>query len=211
MTRLLGFILLAACGEAEIVDRIAVSVGRQVITEDQIREEILVTDFLNREKTPVTPEAKKKAAERLIEQTLVKREMEISRYPVPELSEADQSLSAIRTQYGGGQALEDALRAAGITVDELKRHLWWQITVLRFIDYRFRPGVQVSDAEIQTYYNQDAEKLRARGVTPIPSLDDSRERIEQLLTQQRADEALDRWMGDTRTQVEIRYHAEAFE
>jgi len=43
-------------------------------------------------------------------------------------------------------------------------------------------------------------------VNPIPSLDDSRDQIEEILTQKRIDQLLDGWMADTRKQVAVAYH-----
>ena len=196
---------------AEIIDRIAVSVGNQVITEDQINEEIRVTALLNRAQVDLSSAEKKKAAERLIEQVLMKRDMDFTHYPLPEISDSDESLKNIESEYAKDGEFQKALQDYGITEDDLRRHLWWQLTVLRFIDYRFRPAIQLPEADIKRYYEQEAAKLREQGVKEIPSFEDSREKIEQTMTQQRIDQALDRWLGDTRTQVEIRYRAGAFQ
>ncbi len=56
-------------------------------------EEVRVTAFLNREKVDLGAEARKQAADRLIEQALIKREMDLSHYPLPELSDAGESLA----------------------------------------------------------------------------------------------------------------------
>ena len=196
---------------AEIIDRIAVSVGNQVITQDQIGEEIRVTAFLNHEKPDMSPVQKRRAAERLVEQTLIRREIDLSKYPLPPMSDAEQSLEKMQAQFGSDTAFEEAVQKGGIKEKDLLSHLWWQLAVLRFIDYRFRPGVQVKDADVEAYYVALVEKWKQQGVDPIPSLDDSRAKIEEILEQQRIDQALDRWLGDTRTQVEIRYHSGAFE
>ena len=45
---------------------------------------------------------------------------------------------------------------------------------------------------------------------PIPTLAESRSDIEKILTQERVDQAVDRWLGDARTQVDIVYRKEAF-
>jgi hypothetical protein len=201
----------AGGARTEIIDRIAVSVGNQVITEDQISEEIRVTAFLNREKPDLSAAQKRRAVERLIEQTLIRREIDFSKYPVPPVSDADQALEKIRAQYANDAAFEEALKGCGMTEKDLRNHLWWQLAVLRFIDYRFRPGIQIKDAEVAAYYQQQVEKWQHEGVQPIPTLDDSRTKIEEILTQKGVDQALDRWLGDTRTQVEIRYHSGAFE
>jgi hypothetical protein len=196
---------------AEIIDRIAISVGNQVITESQIEEEIRLTAFLNQEKLDLDSEAKKKAAGRLIEQTLVKREMEFSRYPLPELSDVGQSLDALKARYKTEAEYRQALETYGISEDGLRRRLWWQATFLRFTDYRFRPGIQIPDADVQTYYRQQLDKWKLEGIEPVPSLVDVRASIEQTLTEQRIDQAMDRWLADTRTQVAIRFHDEALQ
>jgi hypothetical protein len=204
---LLGFWNLSA----EIIDRIAISVGNLVITESQIDEEIRLTAFLNQEPVNLDNAERKKAAARLIEQTLIRREMEFSRYPLPPLSDAAKSLETLKNRYKTEAEYRQALDEYGISEDALKRRLWWQATFLRFIDYRFRPGIQVPDADVQAYYQQELDKWKQEGIQPVPSLDDVRASIEQTLTEQRIDQELDRWLADTRTQVAIRFHDEALE
>jgi peptidyl-prolyl cis-trans isomerase SurA len=87
--------------------------------------------------------------------------------------------------------------------------LWWQLTLLRFIDYRFRPGIQILDSEVRAYYEQQLPEFRQEGSKPAPELSEVRSQITELLTQQRIDESLDRWLADTRLQVAIHYHDEA--
>ena len=190
---------------AEIIDRIVITVDNQVVTQSQIGEEIRVTAFLNREKLDLSPAAKKQAGARLIEQALIKREMDLSRYPLPELSDAGESLQSVKAMYPSATAFNDALQSYGITVDELTRRLWWQLTLLRFIDYRFRPGIQIPSADVQAYYRQQVSEWEQKGTKPIPTLEESRDQIEELLTQKRIDQALDQWIKDTRNQVTITY------
>jgi hypothetical protein len=190
---------------AEIIDRIVITVDNQVVTQSQIDEEIRVTAFLNREKLDLSPAAKKQAAARLIEQALIKREMDLSRYPLPELSDAGESLQSVKAMYPSVTAFNDALQSYGVTVDELTRRLWWQLTLLRFIDYRFRPGIQIPPADVQAYYRQQVSEWGQKGTKPIPTLEESRDQIEEILTQRRIDQALDQWIKDTRNQVTITY------
>jgi hypothetical protein len=196
---------------AEIIDRIAISVGNQIITESQIDEEIRLTAFLNQEKLDLDNAERKKAAARLIEQTLVRREMEFSHYPLPPLSDAARSLETLKTRDKTEAEYQQELDAYGITEEGLKRRLWWQATFLRFIDYRFRPGIQIPDADVQASYQKQLDKWKQDGIQPLPSLEDVRASIEQNLTEQRIDQELDRWLADTRTQVAIRFHDEALQ
>jgi hypothetical protein len=198
-------LIFSATLSGEIIDRIAIAVANQVITESQIDEDIRVTAFLNRETADLTLAAKREAAGRLIEQALVKREMDLSRYPVPELSAADASLEKLKAMYPSEADFNAALESYGVTLDDLKRRLRWQLTFLRFIDYRFRPGIRIPAADVQAYYRQQISQWQQKGTNPIPTLEASRDQIEEILTQQRIDQALDQWIGDTKKQIAINY------
>ena len=206
----LALAVLALTATAEIIDRIAVSVGNQVITEDQVNDEIRVTAFLNHDQPDLTPAEKRKAAERLVEQTLIRREMALTHYPIPPLFDADAKMKEIEAGYPNRDAFLKALQQYGISEDDLRQRLWWQATLLKFIDERFRPTVQLSNAEIRQYYREQVQKWREQHVSPIPTFEESRSAMEQALMEERVDQALDRWLGDARTQVDIRYRKEAF-
>jgi peptidyl-prolyl cis-trans isomerase SurA len=205
--------LLAAGGcallGADVIDRIAITVANQVITASQIDEEVRVTAFLNHEKLDLSLPEKKASAGRLIDQALIKREMDLSRYPLPALSDADSAFKDFQSRYPDRTAFDAGLLDYGITEGALKEHLRWQLTVLRFIDYRFRPGIQIPDEDVQSYYRQELLKWREQGLQPIPSLEDKRAQIEEILTQQQIDQSLDQWLADARKQATIRYLDEA--
>jgi hypothetical protein len=202
--------LVAACImlHSAIIDRIAVSIGNQVITDQQIEEEVRVTEFQNSDALDLSVPKRKQAAERLIEQTLIKREMDLSRYPLPDQKEAEASLDYIRAQYPSPAEFEARLKMYDVTEDQLRQHLWWQVTVLRFIDFRFRPGVQVPEQDLKDEYRKQVEKQQREGGPPIPPYNEARATVEEKLTEERVDQAVDRWLGDARTQVAIRYHEE---
>src|SRR5579864_7585149 len=98
----------------DIIDRVAVSVGNQVITEGQIDEEIRITAFLNREKVDLSAASKKAEAELLVQQTLMKREMDLSHYRLPDTTEAAESLAGIKQEYSSKGQFQQALKDYGI-------------------------------------------------------------------------------------------------
>lgn len=210
VARILLLSVLAGCMPvpAEIIDRIAISVGNQVITERQIDEEIRLTAFLNHEPLDLSQAQRKKAGARLIEQALVRRDMEFSRYPLPEPTEAEKSLRQVKAGYVSEAEYGRAFRDYGIDGDGLTRRLLWQLTLLRFVDYRFRPGIQIPDPDVKAYYEHEIEKWKKES-GQVPPLEEVRGNIEEILTEQRIDQALDRWMNETREQVSVRYLDEA--
>jgi hypothetical protein len=204
-------ILLISAAPAEIIDRIAVTIGDRVITEQQLIHEIRIAAFLNRNTPDLSAAAKRAAAERLIKQELIRREMESTHYPMPEKGEADPLEQQIVGQYGGEAKYVAGLQEYELTRDDVHEELWWQLTTLRFIDYRFKPAVNVPRAAIESYYNQQVGKWKAQGQREIPSLADSHDSIERILTAEQVDHALDAWLGEARKQLNVSYRKDAFE
>ena len=63
------------------MDRVAASVGIKVITDSEIDLRIRLTAFQNDEKPELSVAARRIAVERLIDQKLVEREMDVGHYP----------------------------------------------------------------------------------------------------------------------------------
>lgn len=207
------FSLLAATARAVIIDRIAVTLDNQAITASEIILEIRITAFLNGDALDFSPDARRKAANRLVEQKLIRREMQVGRYTSPSPEEVEPMLNEIRAQrFPGAGEYGEALAKYGISEEELKSHLLWQLTLLHFIEIRFRPAVEVTDAQIQAYFNQNLAELQKRaGTSRKLTLDDLRDQIRGILTEQGADKQLDEWLAEARKRTRIEFHEEAFQ
>jgi hypothetical protein len=208
--RLLALFFCNLLLSAELLDRVAVTVGTRVITESELLEEIRLDSFLNGQKPQFDLKSKREAADRLIEQKLIRKEMESGSYPSPSLEEADTMIENLRkTRAHDNQAeFGPLLSAAGITLDELKSHLVWGLTLSHFIDVRFRPAVQVSNRDIARYFEQKVLP-NSKGPTK-PDLDSMRAQIEQTIAAERSDQQLDAWLKDTRAHTAIVYRNEVF-
>lgn len=129
---------------AVIVDRIAVAVGNRAIKESQIDSEIRLTAFLNGDALDFSAASKRKAADRLIDQTNIRAEMAKGSYPAPSDPEVNAVLTKIKqARFPKNGDYEQALQNYGTTEQELKTHIAWQLQVLRFIDLRFLPAARV--------------------------------------------------------------------
>ena len=206
-------ILLLPPAIAEIIDRIAVTVENQVITESEIMHEIRLTAFLNGEKLDFSPDAKRKAAGRLVEQKLIRREIDLGRYVQPDPAEVEPVLKQVLAQrFQTPQQYQDALKEYGITEEDLKAHLLWQTTLVRFIDVRFRPGVQVSDEEVRQYVAKEFPALQKQaGAGDYTDLDGVRQKIEQAIVAQKIDQQMDQWLEETKKRTRIEYRPEVFQ
>jgi hypothetical protein len=204
---------VAPAGRAEIIDRIAVSIGNSVITTSELDREIRVTAFQNGEKPDFSPAHRREVAERMVDQQLIRREMDLSSYPLPDPMEAEPLLEQLRmSRYPSNAEFQKALADYGITEQDVKDELLRQLTLLRFIEGRFRPGVHVSEQEIEDYFEKQI-KPSAQSSNPAqpPTLENFRNRIEESLAEKRTDQEVENWLADVRKRTEIVFHQGVFE
>ena len=212
----LGAVLLLAALPslltAEIVDRIAVSVGNAVITTSDLDRQIRLSAFLSGTTPVFTAAAKRQMADRMVEQALIRKELESSRYPVPTLQEIEPEYQAFRARhYPDPAVFAQALQKAGITEQDLKQELVWQQAFTQFLDVRFRPGAQVTDADIEKYFNDVVAPLARQAHPGQPvNLADYRHEIEAKLSGDRANDEMDRWLTEVKRRTQIVFHDEAF-
>jgi hypothetical protein len=165
----------------EIIDRIAITIGRQVITELQIDEELRVTALLNHQPIARDAQARRAAADRLIEQLLIKHEMELSHYPLPNSGELENYLQQVRADFGSDAQLHQALATYHVSEQTLRDHLAVQLTTLRFVELRFRPSESMSEVDSHKASNQSA------------------------LMDAHTDQILNTWLQESRRQTNIAY------
>ncbi len=202
---------LAAPAAAEIIDRIAVTVDKDVITESELRLDIRITALLNGATPDFNSEAKRTAAERLIDQLLLRREMRVTRYPEPGADEVAERLKAAKALFKTEAEYQAALQRYGVTESEVKQALQRQVAVLHFIDLRFAPEVQVLEPElIEYFYRVCVPKFQQSGVKGNIGFDEYRNDCEQIMVSERVDQRVESWLKDARGRARIRYQEEAF-
>jgi hypothetical protein len=202
----------AVLSGAVVLDRIAVIAGTHVIKLSDIDQDIRLTDFLNRVPLNLSPAARREAAERLITQQIIRDDIVSGGYRRPPESEAVQLEADLnRDRYDGSeQRLRDVLKLYGLTEPELREQLLWQITVLQFIDQRFRGGVVVTDDDVRGYYDQHIADLR-RQYPKDSSFEALAPRIRTTLEGQRVNQGLNEWLDQTRKSERVEFKQGAFE
>ena len=189
-----------------VIDRIAVIVGNSIIKDSDIERDIRVTDFLNRDPLQFSDATRKQAANRLIDQALIRREIQVAQYPYASDQNVNAFLEQIRKQRFKNDAdYQQSLRDYGITEAQLKRALKWQLTVLRFINTRFRPGVLITDEDVTQYFKAHTAELASKNGKPL-TLEEARPTIERQLTGERVNQQFEQWLDETRKAANVQYH-----
>ena len=203
------FMLLNLAATAVIIDRIAVVVGDAVIKDSDINRDVRLVSFLNREKLSFDLAARKAAANRLIDQSLIQREIDLGDYQVPSKSDADKLFLDTQKERAPSPAtFARMLEHYGLSTAQMKSYLYWQLTVLRFIDQRFRPAVLVTDEDAQAYYQQHRDDFKTKDGKQ-KSLDEASAEIREILTNQQINKQFDNWLRVRRRSAGIQYHEAA--
>jgi hypothetical protein len=190
---LLGIIFIAAAS-AGVLDRIAVTVGNDAITEGEVLEEIRITSFLNGDSLDFSPTARRAAAERLVDQYLIRRELAGGGYGTPDPAQAGKVVDdLIQTRFHGRAEYEQKLKQYGISQDDLKAHLLFQLQAIEFTDLRFAPPPPKNEAD--------------RTATPVS---DNQQSAKPVVSD-KVDQQLDAWLKQVRSQTRVEFKKGAFE
>jgi hypothetical protein len=204
--RLCLVLVTAALGRAELVDRIAATVDRDAITESALRLEIRITALLNAEEPRFDPEEKRRMLDRLIEQRLIRHEMEMSRYTVPEAEAGVHLQSWKKERFTNDGEYRKELERYRVREQDLLDRFRRQLATLRFLELRFRPGTQVQEADLRDYYDKRLTPEWQNKNSEPPPFEEVRGRIEEILIGERVDKALDGWLKEARarSRIEVR-------
>lgn len=192
MKAFLVLLALTIALKGEIVDRVAIAIGNRTITELQIDEELRVTALLNHKPLIRDQQALRDAADRLIQQFLIRGEMRVSRYPDPEPAEIAAYRDQVTKDFGDAAQLDQQIAKYGLNKDIFMRHLEAQLAILRFVNIRFSQEVSVSDADVQAFMRDQPTRMDINSAR-------------RQLVETRTDEALSAWLEEARKQFNIVY------
>jgi hypothetical protein len=207
---LLYFILIlhwpvAACGEE--LDRLVAAVNGKIITEGDLK----LASHLNAlvlfgQGGPVS--SRQKELNRLIDLELLRQELQNFPVAVGDDKGIQLRMDDLKQGYAEIGGLAVLLRRVGLQEAELESYLRLQASILRFVDLRFRPFVNVDRREIQAYYEQKlAPQLRKKGVQ-VPGLAEVAAQIEQILKEEKVNLALDEWVQGVRRHSRVDFFDE---
>ena len=197
------FALPARAGD--VLDRVVVTVnGNAVLQSDwdaEIRYEALMA---GRPLSNLDPKARNAALTRIIDQELVREQSHgVAIKPVT-TSELDGQMNALRSQYEhdhAGLSWSSAVTMYGFSEAELRERVETELTQLRIVDEKLRPSVEVDASEIEAYYNDKIAPQNSAGRTA--TFAEVKDKIRELLMQQKINQALDSWLESLRAQANI--------
>jgi hypothetical protein len=195
--------LLLPLGSAAVVDRVAIVIDKKVFTESEVLDDLRLTELINDQPLDLGPAARRQAAEHLVDQELIRRELEASGYTQPAAGESDALLRKFRQdRFPSLAEYRAAMQKYGVAEDQLKQRLLWQLAALRFTDLRFR-----SQQPAATQPPAATQQLEASS----QSADRAAAEIANDAAATSVDQQMDAWLKRARGNAKIAFKQEAFQ
>jgi parvulin-like peptidyl-prolyl isomerase len=192
-----------------VMDRLVAVVNGDVILESDIDEERRFEEV--QPYRAAASYTRERIIERLIDRALVLQQAALEPEDAVPARDVDAQIVTLRkdipackqyhceTDDGWKRYLGDH----GFTEEEFSARWKLRMQLLKFIEVRFRNGINIKDSEIKAYYEKTLlPEYAKRNVTP-PKLETIQTRIEEVLLQQEVGALLRDWLKSLRAQGSV--------
>jgi hypothetical protein len=193
-----------AAAAQDVVDKMVATInGRELITYTDLLWQLALQ--------PDTPldnprsEDLQRALSRLIDQRLIAQEG--GRLPTiaPKEEDVRAAQNELIKRFPSQAAFQQRAARVGLTGEQFYEIVRQRVEIERYLDFRFRSFVVVTQKEIADYY-RDTYVPRFRRQSPgrvVPTLEEAAAQIEQALTEDKIESDTDAFLEDARARAEI--------
>jgi len=209
-TVLLGAVLCAfatMCSAQQVVDKMVATVNAGVKT-DLITYSDLLWQLALQPNTPLdnpTSADLNRALRLVIDQKLILQEAEKIPTIVPTPKEITDARDELARNFPTPLEFQQRLQRVGMTSEKLDEIVEQRLKMEKYLDFRFRNFVVISQKEIADYYGQVyTPRFRTRFPGRIlPTLEQVRDEIEQSLKEAKIESDTDAFLDTARERAEI--------
>lgn len=193
-----------------LVDQVIGIVNGDLILESDVDEEKRFEAF-----EPFSTPGKfsrERAIERLVDRTLILQQAKLQPDEIVSLDEAKKQLQSLRADLPACKAYhceteagwEKFVHDQGFTMDELVQRWQQRMEILKFIELRFRSGIEVTPDQIKAYYQTKMLPEYAKVKATPPKLEVISDRIQEVLLEQQVSSLLSEWLTQLKAQGSVR-------
>jgi hypothetical protein len=182
----------------EVVDRIVARVEGDVILLSEVRA-------LSRYQQLADGNAESDAQilDRLIDQWIVRNEAETARFPHPTDSEITLGVERVQSAFASPEEYLERRKQCGLSDADVRSMVAAQLYLTDYLDSRFRSSVQIEPQQIEEFYRTAVlARAKARKKTP-PTLEASKEYIQQALVQREINAQTERWLKESHSRLHV--------
>ncbi len=199
-------LLPSAISAQEIADKMVATVNAGVRTDLITYSDLLWQLALQPDTPLVNPGSKdlNRALHLVIDQRLILQEAEKLPTIAPSVDEVTKAQNELVKKFRLGEFQQRLLRV-GLTSKKLEEILEQRLRIEKYLDFRFRNFVLITQKEIADYYQQVyVPRLRSRSPRQIvPTLEEAHRDIERTLTEAKIESDTDAFLDGARERAEI--------
>lgn len=141
----------------------------------------------------------------LTDQRLILQEAEKLPSIAPTADEVASARNELAKAFPSAQDFQERLRRVGLTAEKLGEILEQRVRIDKYLDFRFRNFVVITQNEVADYY-KDAYVPRFKARAPgkiVPTLEEARSEIEKILTEAKIETDTDSFLDNAHDRAEI--------
>ena len=204
---LLALASVSPCAAQQVVDKMVATVNAGVKT-DLITYSDLMWQLALQPNTPLdNPNSAdlNRALRLLIDQRLILQEAEKLPTIVPTPAEVRAARDELARNFRTQEEFQDRLRRVGLTSDKIDEIVEQRLKMEKYLDFRFRNFVVISQKEITDYYNgvyvpRFKERFPGR---IVPTQEQIKDEIERTLVETKIESDTDAFLDTARNRAEI--------
>jgi len=185
----------------QVIDRVVTNVNGHVVLQSDWEQEVAFEAFSNaRDPDSFTSAERNAALNRLIDRELLREQLRPSQ-PAP--SEQVAARVAEVRKLHPDCTTDDGWRAKlqryGLTQSALEKRLAEQIQLMKLVEDRLRPSIQIDQQAVETYYHDQLLPDMKRAGSVATPLTEVFGRIKDLLAERKMNELLSGWLASLRS------------
>ncbi len=185
----------------QIVDRVVTNVNGHVVLQSDWEQEVAFEALANgRDPDAFTSAERKAALDRLIDQELLREQVRPSQpAPAEQVSARVAEVRNLHPDCATDEGWHAKLQRYGLTQSALEKRLGDEIQLMRLVEDRLRPSIQIDQQAVESYYhNQLLPEMQkaGKGAAPLPEVFG---RIKNLLAERKMNELLSGWLVSLRS------------
>jgi hypothetical protein len=199
----IGFVVLLAASSVAgpIVDRVVANVNGHVVLQSDWEEEVAFEAFEDgRSPDSFAATERKAALDRLIDQELLREQVRPSQpAPAEQIAVRVAEVRKLHPNSSTDEGWRSALQRYGLTEKALEKRLGDQIQLMKLVEDRLRPSVQIDQHAVETYYQDRLVPELKRAGNSAKPLTEVYGKIRNLLAEQKMNELLSGWLASLRS------------
>src|SRR4029077_20143673 len=198
-----------AAHAGQVIDRIVATVNGHIILQSDWDEALCYEALLNgRAIHQFSSEDRRAVLDRLIDQELLGEQMKSAYFQHASDAAAATRVAQARKEYpeaATDEGWQSVLVRFGLSEKDVVAHVKQQIDLMRLVDARLRPAVQIDSKSIEAYYREKSvPQLKQSEVADVPPAEVAA-KIRELLTEEKVNELMVSWRQSLRSESKFSF------